>query len=157
MHATIECAKKGKIIYVPSQWITLVRCAKLNKNVYVVYELSNEDFLNFKPLVENKELNWKTSTTTKEIITWNNIKEIMVSYKSPFILKIKYEYCATDFITIDIISSRNKGRHQKITIPIRAYERKMSIDCLKKNILYPCVIKDSSLQCTTIFINLYKL
>lgn len=132
MHATIECAKKDKIIYEPSQWITLVRFAKLNKNLYVVYELSNEDFLNFKPLVENKELNWKTSTT-KEIIKWNNIKEIMVSYKSPFILKIKYEYCATDFITIDIlISSRNKGRHQKRTIPIKAYERKMSIDCLKK-------------------------
>lgn len=81
----------------------------------------------------------------------------MVSYKSPLILKIKYEYCATDFITIDLISSRNKGRYQKRTIPIKAYERKMSIECLKKKILYPCVIKDSSLQCTTIFINLYKL
>lgn len=33
MYATIECAKKGKIIYVPSQWITLVRCTELNKNV----------------------------------------------------------------------------------------------------------------------------
>jgi len=32
MHATIECAKKGKIIYVPSQWMTLVRCAKLKNN-----------------------------------------------------------------------------------------------------------------------------
>jgi len=88
MHATIECAKKGKIIYVPSQWMTLVRCAKLKKNLYVVYELSNEDFLNFKPLVENKELNWKLSTE-KEIIKWNNIKEIMVSYKSPFISNIQ--------------------------------------------------------------------
>jgi len=74
----------------------------------------------------------------------------MVSYKSPFILKMKYEYCATDF-TIDIlISSRNKGRHQKRTIPIKVYERKMSIECLKKKFLYPCVIKDSSLQFTTI-------
>lgn len=133
MHATIECAKKGKIIYVPSQWITLVRCAKLNKNLYVVYEMSNEDFLNFKPLVENKELNWKNSTT-KEIIKWNNIKEIMVSYKTPFILKIKYDYNAMHFFTVDIISTKNYGRHQKRTsFPIKAYEGKIPIEHLKKN------------------------
>lgn len=70
----------------------------------------NEDFLNLKLLVENKGLNWKTSTT-KEIIKWKNIKEMMVLYKSPFILKIKYEYYATDLVTIDRISSRNNGRH----------------------------------------------
>jgi len=97
----------------------------------VVYELSNEDFLNFKPLVENKELNWKLSTE-KEITKWNNIKEIMVSHKSPFILNIKYDYNDTDFVTVDLILSRNKGRHQKRTIPIKAYETKIPIEYLKK-------------------------
>jgi len=66
---------KKVVIYVSSQWVTLVRCAKLNKNSYLVFEMPNEDFLNFKPMVENADLNWKKSTNN-EIIKWNNIREI---------------------------------------------------------------------------------
>jgi len=71
VHATIECAKKGKVIYVPSQWVINithnVRCAKLNKNSYLVFVMSNEDFLNFKPMVENADLNWKNQLSTKSL------------------------------------------------------------------------------------------
>lgn len=44
MHACIENSKKGKTIYVPVQWITLVRCAKVTGKPYLVTEVSNEDF-----------------------------------------------------------------------------------------------------------------
>lgn len=53
VHATIECAKKGIIIYVPMQWVTLVQSAKVTKEPYLVIQISNNEFLDFKWLVEN--------------------------------------------------------------------------------------------------------
>lgn len=49
MHACIVNAHKGKLIYVLSQWVTLIRCAKVTGKPYTVFEVSNEDFLDFKP------------------------------------------------------------------------------------------------------------
>jgi len=53
MHACIENAHKGKLIYVPSQWVTLIRCAKVTGKPYTVFEVSNEEFLD--SLVESKK------------------------------------------------------------------------------------------------------
>lgn len=78
MHATIECSKKHTTIYIPSQWITLVRRAKISGKPYEVFELSYEDFLDFKPLVENSQL-----STDNKVIEWNSVKEITTSYKTP--------------------------------------------------------------------------
>lgn len=64
--------------------------------------MSNEDFLNFKPMVKNADLNWKKSTNN-EIIKWNNIREISTYFEMPFTLKIKYEYSNTDFVILDMI------------------------------------------------------
>lgn len=92
MRDTIECAKKRKVIYVPSlpsQWMTSVRCAKLHKKIYLVYEMSNEDIFNFKPMVETKDLKWKKSTDN-DIIKWNKIKEISTSFERPFTIHFKY-------------------------------------------------------------------
>jgi len=85
MHATIECAKKNKAIYVPAQWVILVRCAKVKKS-YIVFEMCNQDFLDFKPLVDNPGLNWKMSTDNN-IIKWNNVKVVSTSFEKPFIHK----------------------------------------------------------------------
>lgn len=54
IHACIENFKKGKSIYVPVQWVTLVRCSKVTDNPYVVTEIANEEFIDFKPIVEDK-------------------------------------------------------------------------------------------------------
>lgn len=40
----LSVLKKAKIIYVPSEWMTLVRCAKVNEMPYIGYEMSFEDF-----------------------------------------------------------------------------------------------------------------
>jgi len=66
MHATIECVKKNKAIYVSVQWVTLVRCAKVKKP-YIFFEMCNQDFFDFKPLVDNPRLNWKMSTNNNII------------------------------------------------------------------------------------------
>lgn len=39
MHACIENAHKGKLIYVPAQWVTLIRCAKVTGKQYTTFEV----------------------------------------------------------------------------------------------------------------------
>lgn len=67
MHACIENAQKAKTIYVPIQWLILISCAKVTGKLYTVIEVSNEDFLDFKPLVDNKLCNWKTGRDDSNI------------------------------------------------------------------------------------------
>lgn len=59
MHATIENARKGKVIYVHDQRVTLIRCAKVRGDPYTIIEMSNTEFLDIKLLVENTIFNWK--------------------------------------------------------------------------------------------------
>lgn len=132
MHACIENSKKGKTIYVPVQWITLVRCAKVTGKPYLVTEVSNEDFLNFKGIVEDKSYNW-TKTVDGCQIRWSCIKEIMVTFDKPFILSIKYNLTSPDFIIIDIKQKKQKGRYQPRCLPVQAYTEKIAIDKAKYN------------------------
>jgi hypothetical protein len=39
-----------------------VRCSKVKGNPFKVIEVSYDEFLDFKPLVEDKKFNFKTST-----------------------------------------------------------------------------------------------
>lgn len=138
MHAVIENSKKHKIIYVPNQWITLVRCAKIYGNPYLVYELSYEDFLDFKPLVENSEFNWKTSTD-KQIIKWNSVKQITVSYETPFTLNINYNLDRIFTITMSMLNIKKRGKFQPRCVPLPAYEQKLPLDKMKiKDLLSLC-------------------
>ncbi|KAF0699609.1 Uncharacterized protein FWK35_00038188 [Aphis craccivora] len=132
VHACIENAQKGKVIYIPAQWVTLISCAKVNGKPYKVIEVSNEEFLDFKPLVNEKQFNWKTADDGTKI-KWNSIREITVDYKNPFQLFIKYDLNAADFIKIDINKGHKKqrGRHQPRCEPIKAYNGKLSIEKLK--------------------------
>jgi len=107
MHACIENAQKGKIIYVPAQWVTLITCAKVIGKPYTVIEVSNDEFLDFKPLVNDKKYNWKTSFDGSKIL-WNGIKEISVTFENPFEINIKYNLSASDFIKINISLKKNK-------------------------------------------------
>lgn len=132
VHACIENVQKGKVIYIPAQ--TLISCAKVTGNPYtVIIEVSNEEFLDLKTLVNEKQLNWKTADDGTKI-KWNSIREITVDYKNPFQLYIKYDLSAADFIKIDIINKRRKkqrGRHQSRCESIKAYYGKLSIGKFK--------------------------
>lgn len=111
IHVPIEQSKKGKSIYVPAQWITLVRYAKVTGKPYTVFEVGNAEFLDLKSLVEEKRFSFKTSYDG-ELIKWNNIKEIKVSFENPFELNIKYDFNSTDFFKINFIK-KTKGKVSK--------------------------------------------
>lgn len=101
--------------------------------------MCNQDFLDFKPLVENPGLNWKTSTDNN-IIKWNNVKVISTSFEKPFILNINYRLDAdSNFITLNIILKKNRGRHTAHCAPKKAYTDKIPTDKLKlKDLLSLC-------------------
>jgi len=127
MHACIENAQKGKNIYVPAQWVTLISCAKVTGKPYTVIELSNEDFLDFKPLVDDKLCNWTTAHDGTKI-KWNTIREITVTFEKPFEICLKYDLSASDFVEIDISRlKKQRGRHQHRFKPIKAYNGKLCI------------------------------
>lgn len=130
--------QKNKAIYVPAQWVTLVRCAKVKKP-YIVFEMCNQDFLDFKPLVDNPGLNWKMSTDN-DIIKWNNVKVVSASFEKPFILNINYSLDAdSNFISLNIILKKSRGRHTAHCTPKNAYTEKIPIDKLKlKDLLSLC-------------------
>lgn len=111
MHVCIENAQKGKTIYVPAQWFTLIRCAKVTGKPYTVIEVSNEDFLDFKPLVDEKLCNWKIGRDGSNI-KWNTIGEIAVTFK----LYIKYDLSALDFVEINIILYKNIGEYINLAV-----------------------------------------
>jgi len=48
-----------------------------------VIEVSNEIFLDFKPLVDDKLCNWKTGRDGSNI-KWNTIREIAATFEKPF-------------------------------------------------------------------------
>jgi len=133
MHATIEKTKKGKTIYVPAQWVTLVQCAKVKGAPYSVKEVSNKDFLDFKHIVNNSEYNWKLASNGL-LVKWSCVKEIMVTFECPFQLSIKYNLNITDdTITISLQNKKNRGRHQPHCGPVRAYDKPFPIEKLKLN------------------------
>lgn len=142
VHATIECAKKRTIIYVPMQWVTLVQSAKVTNQPYLVIQMSNNEFLDFKCLVENEQFNWKISTN-RDLIKWNDVKEISILHERPFLIEIKYDLSTMDFITLDILLApkKNKARCHDTQhfIPKVAYKGKIPTEKQKiKDLLSLC-------------------
>jgi len=43
------------VIYALAQWVTLVSFEKVTGQPYTVFKVSNEEFSNFKPLVDDKQ------------------------------------------------------------------------------------------------------
>lgn len=138
MHAVIENAKKRQsVIYVPEQWITLIRMAKTTGKVYDVTEMSQEDFFNFK--ISADEQNWKNDND-KNSIKISKIKEIKFSSTEPNRVNFKYDF-SSDFKSCDIIQKRrSKGRPSSSnSFPPKLYNSPLPIDDRKLNgLLWLC-------------------
>lgn len=67
--------------------------------------MSNDEFLDFKGLVDSEELNWKISTN-RNVIKWNHVKEVSILHERPYLIEIKYSLDALDFVTLDILATK---------------------------------------------------
>lgn len=64
--------EKGKTVFVPIQWYSIMRNAKVNGKPYNIIEMMSDDFTNFKSFAE------KFGSSTNKI-KFSKIKEIMVN------------------------------------------------------------------------------
>lgn len=126
MHAVIENAKKRQsVIYVPEQWITLIRMAKTTGKVYNVTEMSQDDFFDFKAVAANQ--NWKTDSE-KNPVQISQIREINFSHETPRTASFKYDF-NSDLKTCDVQKIR-RGRPINIANnhPPKLYDSFLPID-----------------------------
>lgn len=115
MHGVIENAKKRQsVLYVPEQWVTLMRMAKTTGKVYNVTEMSQSDFFNFKNITTFQ--NWKTDKEKKKF-NISKVREISFKLSEPNNGFFKYEYDASENKVIEIKGpklEKKRGRPEKI-------------------------------------------
>lgn len=138
MHAVIENAKKRQsVVYVPEQWVTLIRMAKTTGRVYDVTEMSQDNFFNFKKLTDTE--NWKLDNEKKSIKV-SKIREIKFSHEHQNSIMFKYEF-DDGFRGCDIKLNRKcRGRPSTtIKFPPKLYDAPLPIEEKKlKGLLWLC-------------------
>ncbi|CAG9765712.1 unnamed protein product [Ceutorhynchus assimilis] len=105
MHSCIEKEKKRVLrsgpIYVPAQWIPVIRLAKKNGNPYNVEELGTSDFYDFKQLSQEIGNNYGVNLKNEKVL-WSQISVLNVSKNNPYMIKYKYSYDDLEYEAIDI-------------------------------------------------------
>lgn len=141
MHSCIEREKRRVLksgpIYVPTQWIPVIKLAKKKGNPYIVEEMCTSSFRDFKELSTEVGTNF-TLNTLKEKVVWSNIKIIKVEKYKPNLIFYKTDYNQNDFQCIEV-----KKRHRMKSLPSvhlkSAYEHPPTISHEKKEgLLYLC-------------------
>nr|CAI5822548.1 unnamed protein product [Callosobruchus analis] len=108
IHALIERNKQGKDIFTPEQFIMLVKLAKVKGKPYNVKEMCQTDFFDFKSLeVTYKNFQWNTGGKK---VSWLNIREIKVDFKSPESLKIRNDLYKDEEDIINVHTGKSTKR-----------------------------------------------
>lgn len=93
VHATIERKTRNIELYIPEQWYTAVRTARSSKQPYVVKEMSNEDFIDFKAM-PSKVRNLSVDDAGEKI-QWSKVRQVTATADDPNALMIKTRYAGS--------------------------------------------------------------
>lgn len=87
MHARIENEGnrilKGGPIYEPSQWVSVIKCAKKNGRPYTVNEVQKENIFDLKTLSSELGNNFNQNEDGEKVL-WNSIKVIKIDKMNPY-------------------------------------------------------------------------
>ncbi|GFO47905.1 tRNA uridine 5-carboxymethylaminomethyl modification enzyme mnmg [Plakobranchus ocellatus] len=92
VHATIERVSKHLDIYTTPHWAGVISAAKRTKSHYIVKELDEHCFFDFKQVaghLKNFDLD-----VDRQKVQWLNIKSMKITKESPNIVHILYDYDA---------------------------------------------------------------
>lgn len=106
MHASIEFAKKNKLIFCPEQYYFLARIAR-NKNPYNVYEMATEEFVDFEAMSKEKKINWKVNSDN-ERVNWRKIRVIkfdQITHPDTMLYRTDYDQ---PFKAVELLSKQKK-------------------------------------------------
>lgn len=88
MHSLIERTSKNQTIFVPEQWLTIMRMAR-PKNPYTVIEVNQDMIFNFKLLSEKMNT---TINTSGNKVGWSKVREIRTTGANAGFLNYKISY-----------------------------------------------------------------
>lgn len=91
---------KGGPIYEPSQWVSVIKCAKKTGKPYIIHEMQKDQFFDLKQLAIDVRKNFKINQNGENGL-WNSIKMIKIELDNPFLLKYKTSYADMNFKIID--------------------------------------------------------
>lgn len=135
VHSVIEKKitryKKSSAIYVPDQYITLIREAKKKGQPYKVVERSHNDFFDLKDLVQKCGFKDVFKTNDGDIVKTSEIRVFEVRKSDPGFFFCKLSYEQELFSTVSFTSRRNSTDMSKVAF-IKAYNEKIGISDLKK-------------------------
>lgn len=140
VHATIERQVSKSLrsgpIYVPQQYVTIIRGAKKSGKLYQVKELNYEEFFDLKDLAAKSGFN-VLKNPNGELVKVSDITILRVEKEFPFRVLYKTSFSETDFKVIEIKKARVSSTRSSNEFPIipelkSAYNDKQKIKDKKK-------------------------
>lgn len=128
---SIKRALKSGPIYIPTDYVRLIRSAKKTGNPYKVTELSYEDFVDLKKLSEQIGSNFNKTSNNEQIKT-SELKVFKVQKTDPGIIFVKTTYEQKDYGQINVNNTRRRQESISTIKCVPAYKKKMEISAIKK-------------------------
>ncbi|KAF2896869.1 hypothetical protein ILUMI_09308 [Ignelater luminosus] len=104
---------KSGPIYVPSQWLPVIRSARKSKP-YKVNEMATEEFFDFHDLSQNLGKSFSVSVKGEKVI-WNDIQILKVAKDSSGVILYKNSYNSEEFKEIKVLMIK-RGRSSSSAI-----------------------------------------
>ncbi|KAL4718653.1 hypothetical protein ACJJTC_013382 [Scirpophaga incertulas] len=127
---SIKRAKKSGPIYVPDQYVNLIRNAKKRGNPFIVHEMHFSNFYDLKALTEEQAINYQKDTNG-DIIKLSELTMIKFTKHSDF-----YEFKKSfngEWIQANVKLVRRKRKQPSQIKLKKAYDSKINISDSKKN------------------------
>lgn len=137
----IKKNEKAGPIYIPYQYVTLIKNARKSGKPFIVKELNYDFFFNLKKLQELWGYNFNEDCE-KKIIRWNDIKNLKFIKEETFIFYYKTSYKQAKFTAVNIRNKRKKMVNvNEITIE-KLYTQALNLNEKKKKDLKDLVRKN---------------
>ncbi|KAL4719252.1 hypothetical protein ACJJTC_018955 [Scirpophaga incertulas] len=137
VHALIEKTARGREIYSPDEWYSLVRWAKVNDKPYNVIEVNQDMIFDFKTQTFTYK-KW-TKNVNQEKVLWNKVKEIVANPGNDGLLEYKYSLGDVEGTKIQCYKRCNTRLTRSEPFPDKSYKSLLKINKLKyKDLKYYC-------------------
>jgi len=124
MHNRIENQKKRALksgpVYIPAQWVSIIKLAKKNGKPYSTTEMNTKDFLDLKRLCNDMGNNYSFNADGDKILM-GDIVAINFKKNNPFKIYYQTDFSQNEYNTIDIRShgKRNQSYPEQNDIKIK--------------------------------------
>lgn len=126
VHSTIENRGRKINIFIPDQWYTVARTAKVSRPAYIVKEMDYTEFKDFKRYSQKLIIN-KNKNTEGEVMRWLKVKWLQFRKNSPMYIYYKNQLSQSEFKQICI--RRSSRKEDVITSDVnQLYQSRLKIE-----------------------------